>query len=593
MKKHQWLLVFLAAAALLSGLLVLVPANPLLAADSSWQATYWNNKTLTGTAVLQRNENELNYDWGDGVPDPIIDKDNFSARWTRSINFPSSSAYRFTATMDDGMRVYVDNVLTIDSWTDSQVHSLSADVSLSAGDHSVKVEYYEAGGKAVAKLSWVPIGGTAPVPIANWKGEYFNNVSLSGSPVVVRDDASINFDWGVGSPATTVPADQFSARWTRSQTFEAGRYRFVMQVDDGARLWVNNQLVINQWVNGNTTYTAEVDLPSGSVPIQMEYFENVGGAVAKLSWTKLTGSGDWTAQFFNNKTLTGSPVLTRTDSQINFNWGTGSPATGINVDSFSARWTRMLNFAAGRYRFTATSDDGVRVWVNGQLVINGWSDHQPQTFTGDIDLAGGSVPLQVEYYEAVGGAQVQVSWAPVSTTTPTPAPTPSPAPSAGIGTVVSAYLNIRTGPGVQYSIITTLVRNQTVNLTGYRSSDANWVQITMTNGTKAWVSGKPYYLQTNVNIANMPVAPDAPATPTPPSGSGTVYNAYYVNLRSGPGVSYPVITAVAAGSNVTLIGRNGSSTWIKMRLTNGTVGWMSATYVSNSAAFPTLPVVGN
>ncbi|MCA9955776.1 MAG: SH3 domain-containing protein [Anaerolineales bacterium] len=593
MKKHQWILVFLAAATLLSGLLVIVPANPLLAADSSWQATYWNNKTLTGTAVLQRSESEINYDWGDGVPDPILDKDNFSARWTRSINFPTSSAYRFTATMDDGMRVYVDNVLVIDSWTDSQVHSLSADVYLYAGDHSVKVEYYEAGGKAVAKLSWAAVGGTAPVPIANWKGEYFNNISLSGSPVVVRDDASINFDWGVGSPATTVPADQFSARWTRSQTFEAGKYRFTLQVDDGARLWVNNQLVIDKWVNGNTTYTADVDLPSGSVPIQLEYFENVGGAVAKLSWTKLSGSGDWTGQFFNNKTLTGSPVLTRTDSTINFNWGTNAPATGVNADNFSVRWTKMLSFAAGRYRFTATSDDGVRVWVNGQLVINGWSDHPAQTFTGEIDLAGGSVPLQVEYYDSVGSAQVQVSWTPISTTTPTPTPSPVPSPTTGIGTVVSAYLNVRTGPGIQYSIITTLVRNQTVNLTGFRSADANWVQILMTNGTKAWVSGKPYYLQTNVIIANMPVASDAPAAPTPTSGSGIVYNAYYVNLRSGPGVSYPVITAVAAGSNVTLIGRNGSSTWIKMRLANGTVGWMSASYVSNSASFPSLPVLSN
>ncbi len=595
MKKQKLFLVFLAAAAMLSGLLAFVPANPLLAADSSWQATYWNNKTLTGTAVLQRNEAELNHDWVDGSPDPLVNVDNFSARWTRSINFPTSSAYRFTATMDDGMRVYVNNVLIIDSWTDSQVHSLSADVYLTAGDHTVKVEYYDAGGKAVAKLSWVPVGGTAPVPIANWKGEYFNNTSLTGSPVLVRDDASINFDWGVGSPAPTVVADNFSARWTRTQSFDAGRYRFVAQVDDGVRLWVNNQLIINQWVNGNTTYTAEIDLPSGNVPIQMEYFESVGGAVARLSWIKLSGSGDWTGQYFNNTTLTGTPVLTRNDSQINFNWGSGSPATSINSDNFSVRWTRIMNFTAGRYRFTATSDDGVRVWVNGQLVVNGWSDHQPQTFTGEIDLPNGFASLQVDYYEATGGAQVQVSWAPISTTTPPPpAPPTTPAPVTGIGTVVSAYLNVRTGPGITYSIITTLVKNQTVSLTGYRSADANWVQITMANGTKAWVSGKSYYLQTNVTIANMPVwQGTTPTTPAPTSGSGTIQNAYYVNVRTGPGVGYPVMTAVPAGTNVTLLGRNGSTTWLKLRLPNGTQGWMNANYVSNSAAFAGLPVLGN
>ncbi|MBK7894231.1 MAG: SH3 domain-containing protein [Anaerolineaceae bacterium] len=58
-------------------------------------------------------------------------------------------------------------------------------------------------------------------------------------------------------------------------------------------------------------------------------------------------------------------------------------------------------------------------------------------------------------------------------------------------------------------------------------------------------------------------------------------------------MGYPVITAVPAGTNVTLIGRNGSTTWLKMRLPNGTTGWMSATYVSNSATFPSLPVLGN
>ncbi len=590
MKKHNISLVFLAAAMLLGSLLAFVPANKVNAADTSWQATYWNNKTLSGSPILQRTEAELNNNWGDGAPNAAIDKDQFSARWTRSINFPTTSAYRFTATTDDGMRVYVDNVLIIDSWWDSQVHSLSADVTLAAGDHAVKVEYYEAGGDAVAKLSWTAVGGNAPVPIANWRGEYFNNSTLAGSPTLVRDDASINFDWGVGSPAATVVADQFSARWTRTLTLEAGRYRFIAQVDDGVRLWVNNQLLINQWVDGNTTYTAEIDLPNGNVPIQMEYFENVGGAMAKLSWIKLSGSGNWTGQYYNNKNLSGSPVLTRNDNEINFNWGNGSPGTAVPNDNFSARWNRSLNFAAGRYRFTATADDGVRMWVNGQLVINGWSDHTPQTFSGEIDLPNGSIPLQIEYYEATGGARVQISWTPISTTPTLPT---VPAASVGTGAVVSAYLNVRTGPGIQYSIISTLERNQTVSLTGYRSADANWVQINMTNGTKAWVSGKTYYLQTAANIANMPIWQGTISTPAPASGTGLIANAYYVNLRTGPGVEHPVRTAVPAGTTVTLLGRNSSSSWLKMRLANGTEGWMNANYISNSSTISSLPILNN
>lgn len=565
------------------------------AADNSWQATYWNNKTLSGSPVLVRQESNLNYDWGSGTPDLIVDKDQFSARWTRSIYF-SAGTYRFTATMDDGMRVWVDNTLIIDSWWDSQVHSMNTDLYLNSGDHAVKVEYYEAGGGAIAKLNWTPVGSGGTTPIVNWKGEYFNNTTLSGQPVLVRDDADINFNFGGGSPAwNIVSSDQFSARWTRSLNFSPGRYQFTVIVDDGARLWVNGQLLVDKWFDSNSgTYTAEIDLPGGSVPIQMEYYENVGGAVARLSWIKLGGGvsiTNWRGEYFNNMSLSGAPVLTRDDNQVNFNWGNGSPATGIvNSDNFSVRWSRTLYFSPGRYRFSATSDDGVRVWVNNQLVVNAWHDHIAQTFTGDIDLSSGNIPVRVEYYDHTGGAQVQLSWTSIGTA---PAP-PAPAPTTGTGTVVSPLLNVRTGPGTQYPVVHVLSYGQTVNLAGYRSADSNWVLINW-NGMPYWVSGRAGYLQTNVVIANLPVWQGTiPNTGGPVTTSPTarVVNAYYLNLRTGPGTGYPVIKAVPAGTLVTLLGRNSSVTWARVQLADGSIGWMSASYLSGTIPISSLPVVG-
>jgi len=550
-----------------------------------------------------RQENNLNHDWGDSRPDGAVNNDNFSARWTRSINF-SAGTYRFTATMDDGMRVWVDNVLIIDSWWDSQVHSLSYDMYLNSGDHQVKVEYYDAGGGAIAKLNWFAVGGSSPgTPgtYANWKGEYFNNMTLSGNPVLVRDDANINFNWGVGAPEWNVVAsDNFSARWTRTMNFAPGRYQFTVIADDGVRFWVNGQLVVDKWLDSNSgTYFAELNFPGGPVSLQMEFFENVGSAVARLSWVQLSGGvsiTNWRGEYFNNKNLSGNPVLTRDDSHVFFNWGNGSPANGtVNSDNFSVRWTRSLSFNNGRYRFSVTSDDGVRVWVNNQQIINGWYDHQPQTFSGDIDLPSGMIPIRVEYYESTGGAQVQLSWSAISVVPqPQPQPQPAPAPSTGTGTVVSPLLNVRTGPGTQYPVIYTLTRGQTVNLAGYRNADASWVMVNW-NGTTAWVSGRPAYLYTTANIAGMPVWQGTVPNTGGPITSGptaTVSYVYYLNLRTGPGTAYSIIKAVPSGTTVTLLGRNGASSWAKVQLPDGSVGWMSASYLSSSTPIASLPLAG-
>ncbi|MFZ0547748.1 MAG: PA14 domain-containing protein [Candidatus Promineifilaceae bacterium] len=583
-------------------LLVLVLGNTAersQAADSMWTARYWNNKTLSGDVVLQRNESNVNYDWGPNSPAPgVIGDDNFSVYWKRVVNF-SAGNYRFTATMDDGMRVWVDDVLIIDSWWDSQVHSMSKDVYLYAGDHKIEIRYYEVGGQAVAKFSWAALGGTTPGQFINWKGEYFNNTSLSGSPALVRDDARIDFDWGVGSPASNViGADRFSVRWTRTLSLQSGRYRFMVVADDGARLWINGQLMVDQWHDSyEGTYFAEVDVPGGSAAIQMEYYENVGGAVARLDWERLGGTGiyNWQGEYYNNKNLSGPAVLVRDDANVSFNWGNGSPAPGIvNNDNFSARWTKSFYFNNGRYRFTATADDGVRVWVNNQQIINGWSDHQPASFTGDIDLPTNSVPIRVEYYENTGGAMVSLSWVQISVVpAPQPTPTPVPGPTYGTGVVQTPLLNVRIGPGTQYGVIGQLVKNQSVTLAGYRSGDSHWVMINW-QGSTAWVSGLPGYLWTSVPVSSLAVwTGTVPDTGGPTNGpTGTIAYCNYLNLRTGPGISYGVIRVVPAGTVVTLQGRNADSSWAKVQLTDGTIGWVRATYLVPSVPLSSLPVVG-
>jgi len=137
----------------------------------------------------------------------------------------------------------------------------------------------------------------------------------------------------------------------------------------------------------------------------------VGASPPPGSGTGLTGryySDPGSGAYF------GTLVLTRTDATVNFDWGSGSPGTGVNSDNFSVRWTGKVQApVTGNYAFRTVSDDGVRLWVNGQLVINNWTDHAPTTNTSAaIALAAGvKYAVTMEFYERGGGAVAKLLWA--------------------------------------------------------------------------------------------------------------------------------------------------------------------------------------
>lgn len=257
--------------------------HPLSAADEVWRARYWNNPHLSGDPHLKRDEASINHDWGDASPDKTIQSDEFSARWTRTV-YLNAGTYRFTATMDDGLRVWIDGALVIDAWQDSQVRTLFVDLPMTTGEHEIEVHYYEAGGVAVAKLWWAP-APTAPQTAQNrWQGFYFNNQDLSGPPAFARADGAIDFNWKTGSPWPGINNDHFSVRWTGLFEHTPGRYQFTILTDDGARLWMDDELLIDAWINNQSaTYQAAKELAGGAVPLRLEYFEDTGAALIRLS----------------------------------------------------------------------------------------------------------------------------------------------------------------------------------------------------------------------------------------------------------------------------------------------------------------------
>jgi hypothetical protein len=353
----------------------------------------------------------------------------------------------------------------------------------------------------VASLLLLIANSAASYDDSKWQAKYWNNMTLSGTPALQRQESALDHNWGENSPAVEVTGDNFSARWTRTVNFSAGTYRFTATMDDGMRLWVDGGLLIDCWYDSQVhAVSGDVYLASGDHQLKVEYYQNSGGAIAKLTWAAVAAPPgvitNWRGEYFNNSSLAGAPAVVRDDAQLNFNWGNGSPAPGVvGSDVFSVRWTRTLNLHSGRYRFDASADDGLRLWVNNQLIIDRWYDHAVQAFSGEIDLPGGAVSVKMEYYEAMGLAQAGLMWTPITSTPPATGSLPT-------AVVANAYyLNVRSGPGVSYSIISVIPRNTVVQLAGYRNANATWVKIILSNGTKGWVNAS--YLSSTYPFANL------------------------------------------------------------------------------------------
>ncbi len=134
--------------------------------------------------------------------------------------------------------------------------------------------------------SFLTLGGKGTP--TGFRGEYFNNQELQGQPADVRTDQQVNFDWGRYKPAPHVGENNFSVRWTGKLTpAESGVYRLGATADDGVRLYLDGQLLIDAWTSNPTkTVTKEVNLEAGrAYDVRMEYYQYNREAIAKLVWS--------------------------------------------------------------------------------------------------------------------------------------------------------------------------------------------------------------------------------------------------------------------------------------------------------------------
>jgi mannan endo-1,4-beta-mannosidase len=158
---------------------------------------------------------------------------------------------------------------------------------------------------------------------------------------------------------------------------------------------------------------ADVLLPGTA---QVAVRNSDGAASNALTFTTIPVSvtscpvGQYLAEYFANPTLTGTPVFTRCEASINYDWQSGGPGYTVPDDNFSVRWTGRFNFAKGLYTFRARSDDGIRAYLDSTKLVDDWTDHAVKSYTKRLNVAAGQHTVRVEYYERAGLATISLAW---------------------------------------------------------------------------------------------------------------------------------------------------------------------------------------
>jgi uncharacterized protein YraI len=475
---------------------------------------------------------------------------------------------------------------------------------------------------AVALLGVLAL--TAPTQVsaqavsAFWNAQYYNNATLSGSATVTRGESNIAFSWGLGSPDPAIPVDGFSARFATDVGLQAGTYRFFLLADDNARITFNFGLtpVIDTFAQTNQVgqlVSATVDVPAaGSYHIQIDYREVTSDAFLYMSFgpaatftqpnfaappvnVPVAPSGSWVAQYYPNTSLSGDPVGILSVISPTNNWGTNAPLGTMPADNFSVRWTGNFTLPTGTYQIAVSVDDGVRVFVNGVLLINQFGGATGQTYTANFTSTGGNSTIVVEYVEFGGNAFIDYRLTQQFQQQPQQQ---QPQPSGNATVTIAAFrLNVREAPTTSAAILRRVNQNETYPVIG-RNASSTWYQINA-GGTIGWVGGGYVVIS---NGANIPVTdgtrgPTVNPTPQPPINSpfGIVATAtpFSVNMRQGPGTSFARVGRLPAGSSAAVIGRSADNQWWQITF-NGINGWVSATFarLNTGADVNRLPITG-
>ncbi|GAB4423286.1 MAG: hypothetical protein Kow00106_20330 [Anaerolineae bacterium] len=576
-----------------SGQMNVAEANP----GTQWNAQYFNNPTLSGSPVVTRIDDRIDFNWAGGSPDPAVPADNFSARWTKTVNFPTSGKWTFRVGADDGVRMWIDVTPIVDEWHGNPEGYRTYEVSidqLTAGNHDLKVEYYEAGGNAGVKVEWyfsggggggAPAAGTVYGP-ASWNASYYNNLDLSGAPSLTRVDGDINFDWGAGSPAPQVNADNFSVRWTATVNIPTtGRWRFQVGADDGVRMWIDVTQILNEWhgnPEGYRTYDADVyALTAGNHDLKVEYYEATGNARVQVRWFLVEGVGGGGA---GAVAATPPPPPARvlaaaTGDNVNVRTGPGLGNPVIAQISYPDDYV-VLGGVPDLSWLLIDLGDGRQGWVSNEWVYLYSTDEAKNQ-----DTTGGGQP---DFVDDIPRLDLPIA---------PPALPPEGPPRRMLQGLTTDTVRMRDGASLYASQIIGSVPQGASLTVEARSRNGAWYLVSY-QGIRGWVSA-PYVTLLDGQVGDLVVS--AEVVPTPPAGSVFVPQAEQavtvrgqatanLKVRNAASIRGAEIGEIPSGAEFVVLGRNTTGAWYLVTY-NGLEGWVYSPLVTLvEGRVPDLPI---
>ncbi len=426
---------------------------------SGLEGRYYNDVRF-GDQKASQIDRVIDFLWDD-APASGMRPDGFTVRWTGFIEARCSGSHTFRSRVSDGLRLSIGGQTVIDGWRDRDPTELAGTAELQEGmRHPITIEFYDAGGGAEIDLRWqsaceapatVPTSQLyPPAPVdcgallppgagTGLSGEYFGDATLA-SRAATRTDGPISFDYGTERPHASVPAGDFSIRWTgRLQPRHKGLHTFDTRSDDGVRLFINDRIVLADWGKGGPKFnvgTVYLD-PTQSYDVRLEYVNLGSLAEIHLGWASACipreiipqaqlfadrpvrpacpaarpagGGKGLFAEYFTDGNFRNR--LYTIGQEINEDWGIEAPFSGLPMDNFTARWTGTIEPRfVGPTTLHFTSDDQARIYVNGALVLDDWEAHAENERAVTLELSAARHTIRVDYRDVTHVAVARMHW---------------------------------------------------------------------------------------------------------------------------------------------------------------------------------------